>query len=130
MRFAAIGLDHRHIYDLVEGLIAAGQACVGYDPDSTDPRVIAGFRKRFAHVPSAERGGLLEDPAIDFIVTAAVPCDRAAVAIAAMRNGKDVIVDKPAVTTREQLATVQRTVADTGRIWSVCFSERFLTPST
>ncbi|HEY6434760.1 MAG TPA: Gfo/Idh/MocA family oxidoreductase [Acetobacteraceae bacterium] len=130
MRFAAIGLDHRHIYDLVEGLIAAGQACVGYDPDSTDPRVIAGFRKRFAHVPSAERGSLLEDPAIDFIVTAAVPCDRAAVAIAAMQNGKDVMVDKPAVTTREQLATVQRTVADTGRIWSVCFSERFLTPST
>ena len=24
MRFAAIGLDHRHIYDLTEGLVEAG----------------------------------------------------------------------------------------------------------
>ncbi len=130
MRFAAIGLDHRHIYDLVEGLIAAGQDCVGHDPDTSDPRVLAGFRKRFPQVPSVTRDHLLDDPAIDFIVTAAVPCDRAAVAIAAMRRGKDVMVDKPAVTSRDQLAEIQRTVIDTGRIWSVCFSERFLTPST
>jgi len=27
MRFAAIGLDHRHIYDLVGGLRDAGAAC-------------------------------------------------------------------------------------------------------
>ncbi len=86
MRFAAIGLDHRHIYDLVEGLIMAGQDCVGHDPDTTDPRVLAGFRKRFPQVPSAPRDRLLDDPAIDFIVTAAVPADRAAVAIAAMRT--------------------------------------------
>jgi predicted dehydrogenase len=129
-RFAAIGLDHRHIYDLVDGLLQAGQHCAGYCPQTTDPHVLAGFRKRFPHIEPADRSRLLDDPSIAFIVTAAVPCDRAAIALEAMRRGKDVMVDKPGLTTLDQLADIQRTVAETGRIWSVCFSERFLTPST
>ena len=128
-RFAAIGLDHRHIYDLTEGLLAAGQDCVGYNPDSTDPRVVAGFQKRFPHVPAVDREKLLDDPTIDFIVVSAVPCDRAELAIAAMRRGKDVLCDKPGVTTFDQLAAVEAAVRETGRIWSVCFSERFIKPS-
>ena len=119
-RFAAIGLDHRHIYDLTQDLLDAGAECVGYNPDTTDPRVLAGFRKRFPHVPEAETARLLDDPSIDFVVIAARPCDRAELAIAAMRRGKDVMVDKPGITTAEQLAAVERAVAETGRIWSIC----------
>jgi predicted dehydrogenase len=119
-RFAAIGLDHRHIYDLTQDLIDAGTECVGYNPDTTDQRVLAGFRKRFPHVPAVETARLLDDPSIDFVVIAARPCDRAGLAIAAMRRGKDVMVDKPGITTLEQLAAVERAVAETGRIWSIC----------
>jgi predicted dehydrogenase len=119
-RFAAIGLDHRHIYDLTQDLLEEGAECVGYNPDTTDPRVLAGFRKRFPHVPQSETGRLLDDPAIDFVVIAARPCDRAELAIAAMQRGKDVMVDKPGVTTLEQLVAVERAVRETGRIWSVC----------
>ena len=118
-RFAAIGLDHRHVYDLTQGLLDAGAECVGYNPDTTDPRVLAGFRKRFPHVPAAETARLLDDPAIDFVVIAAVPRDRADLAIAAMQRGKDVMVDKPGVTTAAQLAAVEQAVAETGRFWSV-----------
>jgi predicted dehydrogenase len=128
-RFAAIGLDHRHIYDITEGLLAAGAECVGYNPDTTDPRVLAGFRKRFPHVPAAEKDRLLEDRSIDFIALSAVPRDRAALAIRAMQCGKDVLSDKPGVTTIGQLAEVRNAVKETGRIWSVCFSERFIKPS-
>jgi predicted dehydrogenase len=128
-RFAAIGLDHRHVYDLTQGLLEAGAECVGYNPDTTDPRVLAGFRKRFPQVPAVEKNRLLDDPTIDFVVISAVPRDRADLAIAAMQRGKDVLCDKPGVTTAEQLADVQRTVAETGRIWTVCFSERFIKPS-
>ena len=64
-RFAAIGLDHRHIYDLTQDLMEAGAECVGYNPDTTDARVLAGFRKRFPHVPAAETERLLEDRSID-----------------------------------------------------------------
>ncbi len=119
-RFAAIGLDHRHVYDMTEGLLAAGAECVGYNSDTTDPRVLAGFRKRFPHVPEASRDRLLDDPSIAFIVLSAVPRDRAALAIEAMRRGKDVVSDKPGVTTLEQLDAVRGTVTETGRLWSIC----------
>jgi len=118
-RFAAIGLDHRHVYDLTAGLMAAGAVCAGYDPSTTDPRVLAGFRKRFPDVPAVTRERLLNDQSIDFIVLCAVPCDRADLAIEAMRRGKDVMVDKPGVTTPEQLLAVEAAVLQTGRIWSI-----------
>jgi predicted dehydrogenase len=119
-RFAAIGLDHRHVYDMTEGLLAAGATCVGHDSTTTDPRVLAGFRKRFPRVPEVDRERLLDDASIDFIVLSAVPCDRAALAIEAMRRGKDVLSDKPGVTTLEQLAAVRQAVRETGRLWSIC----------
>ena len=130
-RFAAIGLDHRHIYDLVGELRAAGGTCVGYWPQTTDPRVLAGFRERFPEVPEvADRERLLDDPGIDFVVSASVPRDRAPLAVEAMQRGKDVMVDKPGIVSREQLEAVERAAGETGRIFSICFSERFLTPST
>lgn len=127
-RFAAIGLDHRHVYDLTAGLLAAGAVCVGHDPETTDPRVLAGFRKRFPDVPAMERERLLDDPSVDFIVLAAVPRDRASVAIEAMRRGKAVMVDKPGVTTVAQLDAVEAAVRETGRIWSVALG-RLLSPA-
>jgi len=38
MRFAAIGLDHRHIYHLVEGLLDAGLSCAGTGADQRPAR--------------------------------------------------------------------------------------------
>ena len=68
---------------------------------------------------------LLDDPSIDLIVTAAVPDRRAAIALAALRNGKDVVADKPGCITLDELADLEAAVAETGRFWSVTFSERF-----
>jgi predicted dehydrogenase len=119
-RFAAIGLDHRHVYDMTEGLLKAGAECVGHDTGTSDPRVLAGFRKRFPHVPEVTRERLLDDPTIGFIVLSAIPRDRAALAIEALRRGKDVMSDKPGVTTFEQLDQVREAVLATGRMWSIC----------
>jgi predicted dehydrogenase len=46
-----------------------------------------------------DRQALLDAPDIDAICCAAIPRDRAAIAIAAMRRGKDVMCDKPGITT-------------------------------
>lgn len=129
-RFAAIGLDHRHIYHLVGELIAAGAECAGYCPQTSDPRVLAGFRERFPALLAIDRKILLDDPSIGVICCAAIPCDRAGIAIDAMRLGKDVMVDKPGLTTLAQLEAVKACVAETGRIFSVCFSERFVVPAS
>jgi predicted dehydrogenase len=42
-----------------------------------------------------------------------------------MRHGKDVIADKPGCVSLEQLEQVKNAVAESGRFWSVTFSERF-----
>jgi predicted dehydrogenase len=130
-RFAVIGLDHRHVYELTHHLLEAGMACAGYWPVTSNAHVLEGFRKRFPFLPAiGERDRLLDDPAIQVIVTAAIPSQRAGIAIEAMRRGKDVMCDKPGITSRDQLDAVQRTVAETGRIFSICFGERFLSPAS
>jgi predicted dehydrogenase len=125
IKFAAIGLDHRHIYEMVGRLIERGAVCAGWWT-AGEPQPLAGFIKRFPDLPRvADRGRLLEDPDVALIVTAAIPSDRAAIAVEAMRHGKDVMVDKPGCTTAAQLAELRAVVAETSRIWSVNYSERF-----
>ena len=125
LRFAAIGLDHRHIYHQVGRLLELGCECAGYSTDG-DPQPLGGFLERFPHLGRVgEPERLLDDPRIHLIVSAAVPDQRAGIAIQAMRRGKDVMLDKPGVTSMEQLREVNRVQAETGRIWSVDFSERF-----
>lgn len=125
LRVAALGLDHRHIYGQVGSMLNVGAELVGYWTEG-EPGTLAGFKKRFADARRvADRRELLEDPSIDLILIAAIPADRAALAIEAMEHGKDVMTDKPGCTTAEQLEQLRRTVAETGRIWSVDFSERF-----
>jgi predicted dehydrogenase len=126
LRFAAVGLDHRHIYHLVGELIAAGAECAGYCPQTSDERVLEGFRERFPQLRAVDREALLSDPTIDIIVCAAIPKDRAGIAVRAMHAGKDVMVDKPGATNLDQVADIERAAAETGRIFSICFSERFM----
>ena len=130
-RFAVIGIDHRHIYELTQYLIDAGLECAGWWPTTTNPHVLEGYRKRFPHLPEvAEKDRLLDDPTIQLIVTAAIPDERAALAIAAMRRGKDVLADKPGITTRADLAAMQATVAETGRKFTVVFGDRWSSPAS
>jgi predicted dehydrogenase len=125
LRFAAIGLDHRHIYEMTGRLLDQGCECAGYWTEG-EPQSLAGFVKRYPHIPRvADKRRLLEDLTVKLILTAAINCDRAAIAIDAMKHGKDVMSDKPGCTTAKQLADLRRTVAETGRIWSVNYSERF-----
>jgi len=123
--FAAIGLDHRHIYEMVGRLLELGCRCKGVWTEG-EAQPLAGFRERFPDLPRVtDRRRLLDDPDVRLVLTAAPNDERAAVAIEAMRHGKDVMTDKPGCVTLEQLAELRRVQAETGRIWSVNFSERF-----
>jgi predicted dehydrogenase len=129
IRFAVLGIDHRHAFGMTEHLAAAGATCAGWWTEGA-PNTEEAFRKRFPDLPRiADRAAILRDPEIALVVIAAIPRDRAALAIEAMRAGKDVMVDKPGCTTLDQLAELRRVQAETGRIWSIDFSERFEVPS-
>jgi predicted dehydrogenase len=129
LRFAAVGLDHGHIFGHVSGLVAAGCEFAGYCPETSLPELVERFRDTWPDAPALERDAIFADPSIDVICIAAIPCDRADIAVRAMRAGKDVMVDKPGVTTFDQLAEVRRVQEETGRIYSICFSERHTVPA-
>ncbi len=125
LRFAAIGLDHRHIFGMTEGMLDVGCELAGYWTEG-EPQPLAGFLKRFPDAQRlADRRRILDDETIPLVLIAAPPHQRAALAIEAMRHGKDVMVDKPGCITLAELAEIRSVVARTGRIWSVNFSERF-----
>lgn len=130
MRFAVIGIDHRHIYHMIGGLIEAGAQCAGFVEKTSDQNVLKGLQERFPALRSVDDPEVfLNDPDIDIILTAAIPSERAAIAIAAMQAGKDVMSDKPGIVDAGQLAEVEKVVVETGRIFSICFSERFVVPA-
>src|SRR4029453_2096978 len=123
IRFAAIGLNHGHIYGQVETVVRGGGTLASFY--AKEPELAAEFSKRF---PDVKRAGspteIYDDASIQLIVSAAIPNERAGIAIEAMNHGKDVMLDKPGMTTLEQLAEVRRVQADTKRIVSILYGER------
>src|SRR5258708_22496687 len=129
VRFAAIGLNHSHINGQVNLLLRAGAELAGYF--APEAALCAGFGRAFPAAPlAASAEALLEDETIQLIVTAAIPAERAALGLRAMAHGKDVMSDKHGFTTLEQLGQARQVKAATGRIYSVCFSERFESRAT
>ena len=114
---------------MLGGMLATGATCKAWWTEGT-PATQAGFVKRFPDVPrAATMEEILDDPSIGLVLIAAIPCDRAELAIRCMERGKDVMLDKPGCTTLEDLARIRAAVAKTRRIWSVDFSERFEVPA-
>jgi predicted dehydrogenase len=129
LQIAVLGIDHRHSFGMLAGMLATGATCKAWWTQGT-PATLAGFVKRFPDVPrAAAMEEILDDPAIELVLIAAIPCDRAELAIRCMERGKDVMLDKPGCTTFEDLARIREVAAKTGRIWSIDFSERFEVPA-
>lgn len=121
--FAAMHLDHGHIYGMCEGLIAAGAELRWvYEPD---PALLAAFSKRFPQVRIAhEPAEILADPAIQLVAAAAVPSERGPLGLRVMAAGKDYFTDKAPFTSLAQLAAARAAVNATGRKYMVYYSER------
>jgi len=117
------------MYGMGAGRTDAGCACARYWTEG-EPQPYAGFVKRFPDVPRAETlDAILEDESVSLVLIAAPPAERAALSLRAMEHGKDVMLDKPGCLTLAELSAVEEKIAETGRIWSVDFSERFEVPA-
>lgn len=121
--FAAIALDHGHIYGMCNGLTRAGATLKWvYDPD---PAKVQAFVAKFPQVQVAEsERQVLEDPEVRLIAGAAVPSERCALGLRAMEHGKDYFTDKTPFTSLEQLAAAREMTERTGLKYMVYYSER------
>src|SRR5438309_6381036 len=110
-------------------LLDAGGELAGFY--AAEPELVAEFSERY---PNARLVGstaeILESVDIDLVASAAIPDERASLGIAVMRHGKDYLADKPGFTTLEQLADARAVQRETGRIYSICYSERFQNRAT
>jgi predicted dehydrogenase len=120
---AVVGTDHAHVVELTQRLVEAG--CVVRTIVATEDGLGPWLATQY---PDA-RGDDPHADDVDIVVTAAVPSERAQIAMDAMRAGKDIVLDKPGVTSVEQLDAVRAAQAETGRRWFVVFSERLGSPA-
>ncbi|GAB2676915.1 Gfo/Idh/MocA family oxidoreductase [Paenibacillus thermoaerophilus] len=121
--FAAMALNHGHIYGMCNGLTEAGGTLKWvYDPD---PAKVEAFLRKYPGVRAASsEQEILQDPEVKLVAAAAIPCDRGPLGVRVMRHGKDYFTDKTPFTSLDQLAEARRAVAETGRKYAVYYSER------
>ena len=121
--FAAVALDHGHIYGMCNGLTEAGATLKWvYDPD---PKKVEAFVKSFPDVKVAKsEEEVLNDPEVKLVAGAAVTSQRCALGLRVMDAGKDYFTDKAPFTTLEQLAAARKKVEETGKKYMVYYSER------
>jgi predicted dehydrogenase len=127
--FAAIGLNHGHIYGQTRVMVEAGCRLKSYF--APEDQLALAYGKVF---PDARRvvdeREILEDDDVLLVVGAGILSERAPMAVRAMRHGKDVMLDKPGATTLDQLSALRATQAETGRILSILYSEHYTQPAT
>ncbi|MDR1324933.1 MAG: Gfo/Idh/MocA family oxidoreductase [Treponema sp.] len=121
--FAAIALDHGHIYGMCNGLIEAGAVLKSvYDPD---PKKVEGFCKKFPGViPARSEEEILADPEVKLVAGAAITGERCALGLRVMSAGKDYFTDKAPLTTLAQLEAAKAKVKETGKKYMCYYSER------
>ena len=129
LKIAAMGVEHRHIFGQLEGMLNLDCEFVGWWTEN-DNRISKDLEKKFPDIKrEKDKNTLLNNNEIDLILIADIPAKRADLAIECMNAGKDVMLDKPGCTSLEQLKKIKNTIDKTQQIFSIDFSERFEVPS-
>jgi predicted dehydrogenase len=123
IKFAVIGINHAHINSQVGAVLRGGGELTAVY--AKEPDLLAAFVKRFPQAKTARNESeILEDRAVQLVLSSGIPDERAPLGIRVMKHGKDYMADKPGITTLAQLAEVRRVQAETRRIYSIMYSER------
>jgi predicted dehydrogenase len=129
IKFSVIGINHDHIYGMIGAVTRGGGELVSYYV--REPELASAFAKRYPQAKSAgSENEILEDKNIQLVLSSIIPDERAPLGVRVMQHGKDYMVDKPGITTLEQLAEVRRVQKATKRIYSIMYSERLENKAT
>jgi predicted dehydrogenase len=124
LKFAVVGINHSHINSQVDAVLRGGGELVSVF--AKEPDLLDAFVKRFPQAKRArDEDEILEDRTIQLVLSSGIPVERAPLGIRVMKHDKDYMSDKPGITTLAQLAEVRKVQAETKRIYSIMYSERF-----
>ncbi|MUG70360.1 Gfo/Idh/MocA family protein [Paenibacillus validus] len=122
-RFAIIGCQHAHIGIFISEMLELGYTCAGIFEDDND-EMAQGFADQFGIPLAEDKESLLGDD-IAVIGCASINAHKIDVIELCESRGKHVMLDKPAVTSREGLERL-KAVLDRGRIQiGMLLTERF-----
>ena len=123
IKFSVININHNHIYGMTDAVTRGGGLLVSFY--AKEPDLVAAFTKRYPNAKLASsQKEILEDKSIQLILSSGIPIERAPLGLEVMKHGKDYLVDKPGITSLEQLADVRRVQKETKQIYSIMYSER------
>ena len=124
IKFSVIGINHAHIYGMVDAVTRGGGELVAFHAKEND--LAADFIKKYPTVKRTDtEKEILEDATIQLIMSSRIANERAPLGVQVMKHGKDYLTDKPGITTLEQLAEVRKVQKEAKRIFAIMYSERF-----
>ena len=121
--FAAMSLEHGHIYGMCNGLIEAGADLKWvYDPD---PKKVKAFLEKFPQAKTARsEDEAFSDKEVKLIAAAAITSERCPLGLRSMAAGKDYFTDKAPLISLEQLKAAKQAVKKTKKKYMCYYSER------
>jgi predicted dehydrogenase len=88
IRFGVIGMNHGHIYGMVDTVVRGGGELVSFQ--ANEPDLAAEFARKYpASKQVADERAVLEDASLQLVLSSIIPDDRAPLGIRAMQHGKD-----------------------------------------
>lgn len=103
IKFAVININHPHIYGMVDAIKRGGGELVSVYAKEAD--LLAAFVKAYPDVKqAASEQEILDDNAVQLVLSSGIPDERAPLGIKVMQHGKDYLTDKPGIITLQQLA--------------------------
>ena len=122
IKFAVCGMSHDHIMGMIGAVQRGGGELVAAWGGEEDK--LAAFKKRFPEVKIVKtQDEIINDPQVQLVLTSQIANERAGIGIRAMKSGKDVLSDKPGITTLADLAEIRKTIAATKKIYAIMYSE-------
>src|SRR6478752_3849447 len=97
LRFGVVGLNHAHIYAMVDAVVRGGGQLVSFHAGEAD--LAAEFARKYpAATQVGDERAILEDSSLQLVLSSITPNERAPLGIRVMQHGKDFMVDKPGAT--------------------------------
>ena len=88
LNLGVIGIDHGHIFDMLDEMIKEGCSC-NYFWTEGSPLTLDEFSKKYPQIKRVDnKNDILNDDTIDMILISSIPKDRANLSIDAMKAGK------------------------------------------
>ena len=128
IRFGVCGISHDHIHGMIKAVERGGGELVAAWGAEADK--LATFATRYPKARIVkDQDAILDDKSLELVLSSQIANERAGIGVRAMRRGKDFLADKPGITTLDDLALVRSTLAETGRIYAIMYSERLEVPA-